>query len=323
MTNRCVVMIGFAILAASAMLAQENQGGVAPAKAADVDPPLDVTMQFIADKILQQEKVNYAVYGHDSSNNSDWVNEFAYETTNVKAITMNFHPVQCSMNYHRSLTKDGRPQIIDDTGFKLAAVQDVEVMTLEQAVDESDAEVGHPARNSKVNPPAWVLRVRGKADGVGEQNDVKQYHALGNDLDVAITRNVAGDKYHYRLDFPAPPAKRIASSDSVQIYGFRRTVTGANPAPPIPTASGRWLPGDPVHLEFDVIKQFTDSSSGWDLHLCIGTRSLCIPSTDLLEVKPPRTYEFLFHDEETANRVAKAMLHAVELCGGGSRPEPF
>jgi len=30
-----------------------------------------------------------------------------------------------------------------------------------------------------------------------------------------------------------------------------------------------------------------------------------------------------FRDEETANRVAKAMIHAIELCGGGSKPEPF
>jgi|CZKF01.1.fsa_nt_gi hypothetical protein len=30
-----------------------------------------------------------------------------------------------------------------------------------------------------------------------------------------------------------------------------------------------------------------------------------------------------FRDEETADRVAKAMIHAVELCGGGSQPEPF
>jgi hypothetical protein len=33
--------------------------------------------------------------------------------------------------------------------------------------------------------------------------------------------------------------------------------------------------------------------------------------------------EFLFFDEQMANRVAKAMVHAVELCGGGSTPEPF
>jgi hypothetical protein len=31
---------------------------------------------------------------------------------------------------------------------------------------------------------------------------------------------------------------------------------------------------------------------------------------------------FIFRDEETANRVAKAMLHAVELCGGGNK-DPF
>jgi hypothetical protein len=32
----------------------------------------------------------------------------------------------------------------------------------------------------------------------------------------------------------------------------------------------------------------------------------------------------MFHigQEEMANRIAKAMVHAVELCGGGSKPEP-
>jgi hypothetical protein len=30
-----------------------------------------------------------------------------------------------------------------------------------------------------------------------------------------------------------------------------------------------------------------------------------------------------FRDEEMAGRVAKAMIHAIDLCGGGSPPEPF
>jgi|SRR5580700_5439033 hypothetical protein len=30
-----------------------------------------------------------------------------------------------------------------------------------------------------------------------------------------------------------------------------------------------------------------------------------------------------FKDEDTANRLAKAMVHAVELCGAGGKPEPF
>ena len=32
---------------------------------------------------------------------------------------------------------------------------------------------------------------------------------------------------------------------------------------------------------------------------------------------------FPFFEEQLANRVAKAMVHAVELCGGGGPPEPF
>jgi hypothetical protein len=32
---------------------------------------------------------------------------------------------------------------------------------------------------------------------------------------------------------------------------------------------------------------------------------------------------FPFFDERLANRVAEAMIHAVELCGGGSKPKPF
>jgi hypothetical protein len=36
-----------------------------------------------------------------------------------------------------------------------------------------------------------------------------------------------------------------------------------------------------------------------------------------------RDFVLHFRDEDAANRVAKAMIHAIELCGGGSQPEPF
>jgi hypothetical protein len=32
---------------------------------------------------------------------------------------------------------------------------------------------------------------------------------------------------------------------------------------------------------------------------------------------------FYFREEQMANRVAKAITHAVELCGGGKEEEPF
>jgi hypothetical protein len=34
-----------------------------------------------------------------------------------------------------------------------------------------------------------------------------------------------------------------------------------------------------------------------------------------------KTNGLTIRDEETANRVAKAMIHAVELCGGGAKKD--
>jgi len=46
------------------------------------------------------------------------------------------------------------------------------------------------------------------------------------------------------------------------------------------------------------------------------------PNLSTLIVRRPKGLEnaFLFSEEEMAGRVAKAMVHAVELCGGGKEP---
>jgi hypothetical protein len=47
------------------------------------------------------------------------------------------------------------------------------------------------------------------------------------------------------------------------------------------------------------------------------------PPVFVLRVRRKVGYnEFFFIDEEMANRVAKAMVHAIELCGGGNK-DPF
>ncbi len=48
------------------------------------------------------------------------------------------------------------------------------------------------------------------------------------------------------------------------------------------------------------------------------------PMTTLL-LRHPHGYvnSFPFTDADLADRVAKALTHAVELCGGGQKPEPF
>src|ERR1035437_5200702 len=47
-------------------------------------------------------------------------------------------------------------------------------------------------------------------------------------------------------------------------------------------------------------------------------------NTSVVTDEPLKDAGLVFRDEETADRVAKALLHAVELCGGGKKsPEPF
>jgi hypothetical protein len=42
----------------------------------------------------------------------------------------------------------------------------------------------------------------------------------------------------------------------------------------------------------------------------------------LVNISGGGVHEFNFYDETLCHRVAKALQHAVELCGGGSK-EPF
>jgi hypothetical protein len=50
-----------------------------------------------------------------------------------------------------------------------------------------------------------------------------------------------------------------------------------------------------------------------------------VPDISALVINLPggRDPTIRFYEQEMADRVAKAMVHAVELCGGGPKPEPF
>lgn len=66
-------------------------------------------------------------------------------------------------------------------------------------------------------------------------------------------------------------------------------------------------------------QQQVDTRNGHDNY-----QSRITPPLFALVVNRPKQLDnvFLFSEEEMAHRVAKAMIHAVELCGGGTN-EPF
>jgi hypothetical protein len=74
------------------------------------------------------------------------------------------------------------------------------------------------------------------------------------------------------------------------------------------------MPMEQLHKEVDTVA----GHPSWSCRIDPPVFALKVRITDTAGFK-----NFDFSDEQLANRVAKAMLHAVELCGGGSKPEPF
>jgi hypothetical protein len=176
--------------------------GAAPATAvvtastpATNGPTLEVTMQFIQDKLNAVGTVNFAGYVHDASENTDGVQSFSSTTSNVVA-----NPGACSLSYHRLVFNNGSKEHNENVFISLRDVDRISVLP-----DEQD----------------WQMYLIKTGDTAKTVHDVPNISAL-------------------------------------------------------------------------VIK--------------------------LNNGKDPT---IRFYEQELADRVAKALVHAVELCGGGPKPEPF
>ena len=233
MLQRCLISIGFAVLAASAMLAQESSGTSVPPKPADSGPSLEVTMKFIQDKMNEHGTVGFVLTSPGGTNDvfsreyvlvSDVVADSS--TCTLHAKTKDTHQVQGAGE--TPLWVDGKPYnghqewlIASTTPFK--AVDSITVESAQDARNRGFAEMAHPELTVAYTPAVFALVLK------GTKKDAFSFHQVWK----------VGER---------PPE----SSDH------------------------------------------TDKENA-----------------------------FIFRDEETANRVAKAMQHAVEVCGGGSQPEPF
>jgi hypothetical protein len=191
-----IAVILAVVMATSTALAQQSVPPP-PQPAADkpAGPSLEVTMQFIQDKLNEMGTVNFAGYVHDSSNNTDGVQKFSATISNVAA-----NPGACTLSYHRLVLNNGSKEHNEDVVINLREVKNISVLP-----DEQD----------------WQMYLVRNGDTTKTVKDVPDISAL-------------------------------------------------------------------------VIK--------------------------LNNGKDPT---IRFYEQELADRVAKAMVHAVELCGGGPKPEPF
>lgn len=72
-------------------------------------------------------------------------------------------------------------------------------------------------------------------------------------------------------------------------------------------------------LPYEQHMQRANADGGHPTWSCTATPPVFVLKGRLLK----GNWGVVLKEEEMANRLAKAMVHAVELCGGGAKPEPF
>jgi hypothetical protein len=87
-----------------------------------------------------------------------------------------------------------------------------------------------------------------------------------------------------RPNMPSPYLFNLIKIYGSQIQNGQRVDLPSNTFPPV---SGDWKPGDPVRLELDLPKENADPSQGWSLRFCLGNKTSCLPSSNLLAERAP------------------------------------
>ena len=151
-----------------------------------------------------------------------------------------------------------------------------------------------------------VKFVEDKLDEQGKMNYVVYIHDDAQGTDGTVSRSSEISKV------------RASAADCRIDYHWIQEINGE-----VGSETDRWFPLKDVRdIEVMPIEQRFKEIDSAANHPELSTRTNP-PVFDLIVRRPNKVVnEFEFLDETVANRVAKAMVHAVELCGGGNN-EPF
>jgi hypothetical protein len=132
-----------------------------PPKPAGSGPSLEVTMQFLQEKLSDIGKVTFLSYTQNTRSGS-----YTSETDSTEVSNVAVNANQCRITYHWKVIMDGRLDQDKNAGFSLRDVQDIVIKPYAQYQTELDASLGNPhILTPSTNPSLSALLVR-RAHGV-------------------------------------------------------------------------------------------------------------------------------------------------------------
>jgi hypothetical protein len=115
------------------------------------------TMKFIQGKL--PGKVNYIVYPHDNIAGAD----LPPQKRSLELSNVNTDADRCSISFHWRFDNGKNTGIVDkDEEIALKQVREIVLLQMEQVVQRAAAKGGHPEIGIKVDPPIFLVSVRGE-----------------------------------------------------------------------------------------------------------------------------------------------------------------
>jgi len=118
-------------------------------------PTLEVTMNFIQEKLNEIGTVNFAGYVHEAANDTDGVQRFSATTSNAVA-----NPGACTLSYHRVVFNNGKKEHDEQVFINLREVQSIAVLPDEQDWQMYLVHIGDTTKTVKDVPDIYVLNVK-------------------------------------------------------------------------------------------------------------------------------------------------------------------
>jgi hypothetical protein len=190
------------------------------------------------------------------------------------------------------------------------------VLAVSGALAQQKKSVPPPPKPKDQGPSLEVTMkfIQDKVNAVGPVNYAAYYH------DNAVGAGEPGADW--TSQFANEASNMVADAGACRISYHWRTGTGyGEVASDLDTGFLLKDVQDIAVMPMEQLHKEVDTAAGhpsWSSRIDPPVFALKVRITDTLGFK-----NVDFFDEQLANRVAKALVHAVELCGGGSKPEPF
>lgn len=150
------------IMTAGAVAALSLAPGFATAQSDTAS--LDQTARYIVSAITSYGAVAFTSTVHDSSDNHQWSYNRSVTLSNVRS-----EPDDCTVKFHFTEETPGHPTVDKEAGIPFQQTREVRVMTLDEEVDQINADSGHPTWLVTSQPEVYVVHVI-RSDG--KTNDV-------------------------------------------------------------------------------------------------------------------------------------------------------